>query len=166
MLQRIIRVNISQTFLTHDYDVRHALEGGLFDLYNLILVDAELLQALGHVDGHVLQEIFWQVEALELAQRAESFRMDSGDFVVHQNQSLGDKNNKKKMKYCHWCSRALTILKFASEAAKMELKSCSLAKNNSDTLPLPGFWLFHQGTMRFKKKIDHMHKNIFNTTAV
>lgn len=52
-------------------------------------MDAELLQALGHVGGHVLQQVLRQVEALELAQRAERFRVDGGDFVVYQNQSLG-----------------------------------------------------------------------------
>ncbi len=39
---------------THDDDVGHGLEGGLFDLGDLVLVDAQLLQALRHVGGYVL----------------------------------------------------------------------------------------------------------------
>jgi len=66
----------------------HALEGGLFDLGDLVLVDAKLLQALGHVGGHILKQVLWQVEALQIDQRAEGFGVDSGDFVVHKNQSL------------------------------------------------------------------------------
>lgn len=42
---------------THDDNVGHALEGGLSDLGDLILVDAQLLQALGHVGGHVLEHV-------------------------------------------------------------------------------------------------------------
>jgi len=38
----------------HDDDMGHALEGGLLDLGDLVLVDAQLLQTLGHVGGHVL----------------------------------------------------------------------------------------------------------------
>lgn len=66
----------------------HALEGGLFDLGDLILVDAQLLQGLGHVGRYFLQHVLRQVEALQLGQRAEGLGMDDGDFVVHQDQSL------------------------------------------------------------------------------
>ena len=66
----------------------HALEGGLFDLGDVVLVDAELLQALGHVGGHFLQPVLRQVETLQLGQRAEGLGVDDGDFVVHQDQSL------------------------------------------------------------------------------
>lgn len=47
----------------------HALEGGLLDLADLVLVDAQLLQALGHVGGHVLEHVLGQVETLQLGQR-------------------------------------------------------------------------------------------------
>lgn len=66
----------------------HALEGGLFDLGDVVLVDAQLLQALGHVGGHVPQHVLRQVETLQLGQRAEGLGVDDGDFVVHQDQSL------------------------------------------------------------------------------
>ena len=66
----------------------HALEGSLFDLGDLVLVDAQLLQALGHVGGHVLQDVLRQVETLQLVQRTESLGVDGADFVVHQDQSL------------------------------------------------------------------------------
>lgn len=78
----------------------HALEGGLFDLGDLVLVDAQLLQTLGHVGGHILQHVLRQVEALQLGQRAESFGVDDGDFVVHQDQSLCSANNQRdEVKY-------------------------------------------------------------------
>lgn len=66
----------------------HALEGGLLDLGDGVLVDAQLLQALGHVGGHLLQHVLGQVEALQLGQRAEGLGVDDGDFVVDQDQSL------------------------------------------------------------------------------
>lgn len=68
--------------------MRHSLEGGLLDLANLVLVDSKLLQALGHVGRHVLQQVLRQIEALKLRQRAESFGVDNGDLVVHQDKSL------------------------------------------------------------------------------
>ncbi len=66
----------------------HALEGGLLDLGDLVLVDAQLLQVLGHVGGDVLEQVLGQVETLQLGQGTESLGMDDGDLVVHQNQSL------------------------------------------------------------------------------
>lgn len=66
----------------------HALEGGLFDLGDGVLMDAQLLQALGHVGGNVLQHVLRQVETLQLGQRAEGLGVDHSDFVVHQDQSL------------------------------------------------------------------------------
>lgn len=69
----------------------HALEGGLFDLADGVLVDAQLLQALGHVGWHVLQHVLGQVETLQLSQRAEGLGVDNCDFVVHQDQSLEQK---------------------------------------------------------------------------
>lgn len=69
----------------------HALEGGLLDLADLVLVDAQLLQALGHVGWHVLEHVLGQVEALQFGQRGESLRVDHGDLVVHQDQSLKGK---------------------------------------------------------------------------
>lgn len=42
---------------THDDNVCHALEGGLFDFGDLVLVDAQLLQALGHVGWHLLEHV-------------------------------------------------------------------------------------------------------------
>lgn len=79
---------------THDNDVGHALEGGLLDLADLVLVDAQLLQALGHVGRHVLEHVLRQVEALQLGQRGESLRVDHADLVVDQDQSL----KRKKIK--------------------------------------------------------------------
>lgn len=75
-------------FHTHDDDMGQALEGGLFDLGDLVLVDAQLLQAPGHVGGHVLQHVLRQVEALQLGQGAEGLGVDDGDFVVDQDQRL------------------------------------------------------------------------------
>lgn len=69
----------------------HALEGGLLDLADLVLVDAQLLQALGHVGWHVLEHVLGQVEPLQFGQRGESLRVDHGDLVVHQDQSLKGK---------------------------------------------------------------------------
>lgn len=87
-------------FPTHDDDLGHALEGGLFDLGNLILVDAQLLQALGHVGGHILQHVLGQVETLELGQRREGLGVDGGEFVVHEDQSLEETpTGKLKKKY-------------------------------------------------------------------
>lgn len=47
-------VTISVNFYTHDDDMGHALERGLFNLGDLILMDAKLLQALWHVSWHFL----------------------------------------------------------------------------------------------------------------
>lgn len=69
----------------------HALEGGLLDLADLVLVDAQLLQALGHVGGHVLEHVLGQVETLQLGQRGQGFGVDHGDFVVHQDQGLKER---------------------------------------------------------------------------
>lgn len=73
---------------THDDDVGHALEGGLFDLGDEVVVDAQLLQALGHVGGHVLEGVPGQVETLQLGERAEGLVVNGADLVVHQDQSL------------------------------------------------------------------------------
>lgn len=51
-------------------------------------MDAQLLQALGHVGWHVLQVVLRQVEALQLGQWGEGLGVDDGDFVVNQDQSL------------------------------------------------------------------------------
>lgn len=69
----------------------HALEGGLLDLADLVLVDAQLLQALGHVGGHVLEHVLGQVETLQLGQRGQGFGVDHGDFVVHEDQGLKER---------------------------------------------------------------------------
>lgn len=66
----------------------HALEGSLFDLGDLVLVNAQLLQALGHVGRNFLEHVLRQVETLQLGQRAESLGVDDSDFVVHKDQSL------------------------------------------------------------------------------
>lgn len=79
-------------FRTHDDDVGHALERGLLDLGDLVLVDAQLLQALGHVGWHLLQHVLGHVETLQLGQRAEGLGVDGGDLVVHQDQSLYGKH--------------------------------------------------------------------------
>lgn len=75
-------------FHTHDDDMGHALEGGLLDLGDFVLMDAQLLQALGHVGWDVLEHVLGQVETLQLGQRAEGLGVDDSDFVVHQDQSL------------------------------------------------------------------------------
>lgn len=82
-------------FHTHDDNVGHALERGLFDLGDLILMNAKLLQALGHVGGHFLEHVLRQVETLQLGQGAEGLDMDDSDFVVHQDQSL-EKNRETR----------------------------------------------------------------------
>lgn len=69
----------------------HALEGGFLDLADLVLMDSQLLQALGHVGWHVLEHVFGQVESLQFGQWRESLRVDYRDLVVHQDQSLKGK---------------------------------------------------------------------------
>lgn len=86
---KLLEINICIfCFHTHDDDMGHPLEGGLLDLGDLILVDAQLLQALGHVGGHVLEHVLRKVEALQLGQWAQGLGVDDGDFVVDQDQSL------------------------------------------------------------------------------
>lgn len=68
---------------THDNDMGHALEGGFLDLADLVLMDAQLLQAFGHVGWHVLEHVLGQVEALQFGQRRERLRVDHGYLVVH-----------------------------------------------------------------------------------
>lgn len=79
---------------THDDDVGHALEGGLFDFGDAVIMDAQLLQALGHVGGHVLEGIPGQVETLQLGERAEGLVVNGTDLVVYQNQSLCERDRK------------------------------------------------------------------------
>lgn len=79
---------------THDNDVGHALEGGLFDLGDVVVVDAQLLQALGHVGRHVLEHVPGQVETLQLGERAEGLVVNGAYLVVHQDQSLCGKDRK------------------------------------------------------------------------
>lgn len=81
---------------THYDHVGHALEGGLLDLGDLVLVDAQLLQALGHVGGHFLQHVLGQVEPLKLAQWDQGFGVNGGDFVVDQDERL-QRGNKHKI---------------------------------------------------------------------
>ena len=73
---------------THDDDMGQALKGGFLDLGDVILVDSQLLQALGHVGRHVLQQVLGEVESLQLAQRHEGLGVDGGDSVVHKDQGL------------------------------------------------------------------------------
>lgn len=79
---------------THDDDLSHALEGGFFELGDLVLVDAQLLQALWHVGRYIFELVLGQVEALQLPQRAESLGVDGGDLVVHQDQGLSAEQGK------------------------------------------------------------------------
>lgn len=58
-------------------------------------MDAQLLQALGHVGGHVLEHIPGQVETLQLGERAEGLVVNGADLVVHQDQSLCGRDRKK-----------------------------------------------------------------------
>lgn len=88
---------------THDDDVGHALEGGLFDLGDIVVMDAQLLQALGHVGGHVLECVPGQVEALQLGERAKGLVVNGADLVVHKDQSLCGRDRKKSFD-CHTCS--------------------------------------------------------------
>lgn len=83
-------------FHTHDDHMGHALERGLFDLGDLILMDAKLLQALGHVGGYFLEHVLWQVETLQLCQGGEGLDMDDSNFVVHQDQSLESRREKNR----------------------------------------------------------------------
>lgn len=62
-------------------------------------MDAELLQALGHVGGHVLERIPGQVETLQLGQGGEGLVVDGADLVVHQDQSLCVKEREKRLFY-------------------------------------------------------------------
>lgn len=73
----------------------HALESGLLDLADVVIVDAQLLQALGHVGGHFLEDVPGQVEALQLGQWAEGLVVDGTDLVVHQDQSLCGREREK-----------------------------------------------------------------------
>ena len=52
-------------------------------------MDAQLLETLGHVGRHLLQEVPGQVESLQLHQGAEGLGVDDGQLVVHQDQGLG-----------------------------------------------------------------------------
>ena len=54
-------------------------------------MDAKLLQALGHVGGHVLQHVLGQVKPLQLAQGDQGLGVDGGDFVIDQDQGLCEK---------------------------------------------------------------------------
>lgn len=74
--------------LTHDNDINHASKGGLLDFADLVLVDAQLLDALGHVVGNVLQHVLRQVKPLKVDQRSKGLGVDDGDFVVYQDESL------------------------------------------------------------------------------
>lgn len=56
--------------LTHDDDVNHASEGRLLDFGDLVLVDAQLLDALRNVVGNVLQYVLGQVKPLKVDQRS------------------------------------------------------------------------------------------------
>lgn len=87
---------------THDDDVGHALEGGLFDLGDIVVMDAQLLQALGHVGGHVLECVPGQVETLQLGERAKGLVVNGADLVVHKDQSLCGRDRKKSFD-CHTC---------------------------------------------------------------
>lgn len=60
-------------------------------------MDAQLLQALGHVGGHVLECIPGQVETLQLGQGAEGLVVDDADLVVHQDQSLCERDREKRL---------------------------------------------------------------------
>lgn len=46
-------------------------------------MDAQFLQALGHVGGHVLEHVPGQVETLQLGQWAEGLVVNGTDLVVH-----------------------------------------------------------------------------------
>ena len=80
--------------LTHDDEIGHALEGGLLNLGDGVFVDAQLLQTLGHVGRHLLEEVPGQVESLELHQGAEGLGVDDSQLVVHQDQGLGRRNRR------------------------------------------------------------------------
>lgn len=68
--------------------MNHASEGGLLDFSDLVLVDAQLLDALGHVAGNILQHVLRQVKPLKVDQRRKGLGVDDGDLVVYQNESL------------------------------------------------------------------------------
>lgn len=81
----------------------HSLEGGLFHLGDVVVMDAQLLQALGHVGGHVLERVSGQVETLQLGERTEGLVVNGADLVVHQDQSLCGRKRKKSFNcYAGW----------------------------------------------------------------
>lgn len=51
-------------------------------------MDAQLLDALGHVAGNFLQHVLGQVKPLKVDQRSKGLGMDDGDLVVYQDKSL------------------------------------------------------------------------------
>lgn len=76
---------------THDDDIGHAGKGGLLYLVNLVLVNAQLLQAFRYVSRNILQEILGQVESLQIDERRKGFGMNDGDLIVDQDECLKKK---------------------------------------------------------------------------
>lgn len=109
---------------THDDDMGHALEGGLLDLADLVLVDAQLLQTLGHVGWHVLEHVLGQVEALQFGQRGEGLGVDDGDHVVHQDQGL--KGRKGGQMHPHFVLGPAWAESISSSQACFGLSSCKV----------------------------------------
>lgn len=73
-------------------------------------MDAQLLQALGHVGGHVLECIPGQVETLQLGQGAEGLVVDDADLVVHQDQSLWKGQGEKVLLLHTFDPRCLRVM--------------------------------------------------------
>lgn len=112
-------------FHTHDDNVGHALERGLFDLWDPILVDAQLLQALGNVGGHLSEHVLRQVETLQLGEGHEGLWVDRTDFIVHQDQSLRRKKRPRRETQVLY-----TVDVFAPAALGSQTHYDSLSKRN------------------------------------
>lgn len=91
MVFQAARTNIP----THDDDIGHAGEGGLLYLDNLVLVNAQLLEAFRYVCRNVLQKVLGQVESLQIDQRRKGLCMYNGDLIVDHDECL--KGEKKEL---------------------------------------------------------------------
>lgn len=74
--------------LTHYNNIGHPSKGGLLNLRNLVLVNAQLLEAFWYVRRNLLQKILRQVESLQVDQRRKGLGVDNGDLIVYQDERL------------------------------------------------------------------------------
>lgn len=66
----------------------HPSKGSLLDLADLVLMDAQFLEALRDVSRNFLQLVLGKVKPLEVDQGSKGLGMNDGDLVVYQNESL------------------------------------------------------------------------------